>query len=166
VQELIRAAEAQTGVRPRRRPDLVQKRIAAQQDLINRTQRLLEQQQQTLTRLRQTHTELIGKVYHAEALLKEAISAQKSARLQPQVTSWRRRLPRLETQMATCQQVIAKHQTRLTEQQTILNDLQAWRVQLDQENQTNLTHLPTVKPGWMRASLRAKIVTTQPDSAD
>ena len=137
VQELLRAAEAQTGVRPRRRPDLVQKRIAAQQDLINRTQRLLEQQQQTLTRLRQTHTDLIGKVYHTEARLKEAVSAQKSARLQPQVTSWRRRLPRLEKQMATCQQVIAKHQTRLTEQQTILNDLQAWRVQLEQENQTN-----------------------------
>jgi hypothetical protein len=137
VQELIRAAEAQTGVRPRRRPELVQKRITAQQDLINRTQRLLAQHHQTLTRLRQTHTELIGKVYHTEALLKEALSAQKSAHFQQQVTSWQRRLPRLDKQLATCQQVIAKHQTRLTEQQTILTDLQAWRVQLEQENQTN-----------------------------
>ena len=137
VQELIRAAEAQTGVRPRRRPELVQKRIAAQQDLINRTQRLLAQHHQTLTRLRQTHTELLGKVYHTEALLKEALSAQKSAHFQQQVTSWQRRLPRLEKQLVTCQQVIAKHQTRWTEQQTILNDLQAWHVQLEQENQTN-----------------------------
>jgi hypothetical protein len=137
VQELIHAAEAQTGVRPRRRPELVRIRIEAQQEIVTRTQRLLEQQQQALTRLQQTHTELIGKVYHTEALLKEALSAQKSAHLQQRVVSWRRRLPRLEKQMATCQHVIAKHQMRLTEQQTILNDLQAWRVQLEQENLTN-----------------------------
>lgn len=48
-----------------------------------------------------------------------------------------RRLPRVEKQLATCQQVIAKHQAHLTEQQTALNDLQAWRVQLAHENQTN-----------------------------
>ena len=137
VQELIRAAEIQTGVRPRRRPELVQGRITAQQEVVDRMQRLLGQQQQTLTRCQQTHTELIGKVYHAEMVLKEAISAQKSARLQQQVASWRRRLPRLEKQVTTCLHVIAKHQTRLTDQQTILTDLQAWRVQLEQENQTN-----------------------------
>ena len=66
VQELIRAAETQTGVRPRRRPELVQQRIAAHLDVVNRTQRLLEQQQQTLTRSQNTHTELIGQLYHAE----------------------------------------------------------------------------------------------------
>jgi hypothetical protein len=137
VQELLRAAEAQTGIRPRRRPELVQCRIEAQQEIVSRTQRLLEQQHQTLTRLQQTQTELIGKVYHAEVLLKEAISAQKSARLQQHVTSWRQRLPRLEKQMATCRRVIAKHQTRLTEQQTILTQLQTWRAQLEQENQAN-----------------------------
>jgi hypothetical protein len=110
VQDLIRAAEAQTGVRPRRRPELVQKRIAAQQDLITRTQRLLEQHHQALTHLRQTHTALIGKIYHTEMSVKEALSAQKSAHFQQQVASWQRRLPRLEKQLATCQQVIAKHQ--------------------------------------------------------
>jgi hypothetical protein len=137
VQDLIRAAEAQTGIRPRRRPELVQIRLGAQQRMISRTQRLLGQQQQTLIRFQQTHTELIGKVYRAEALLTEAISAQKAARLQQQATSWRRRLPRLEKQMTTCRHVIAKHQTRLTEQQTILKDLHTWRVQLEQENQAN-----------------------------
>jgi hypothetical protein len=137
VQELIRAAETQTGVRPRRRPELVQGRITAQQEVVDRMHRLLGQQQQTLTRCQQTQTELIGKVYHAEMVLKEAISAQKSARLQQQVASWRHRLPRLEKQVTTCLHVIAKHQTRWTDQQAILTDLQAWRVQLEQENQTN-----------------------------
>ena len=137
VQDLICAAEAQTGVRPRRRPELVQQRIAAQQDLLNRTLRLLEQQRQRLARLQQTHIALIGKVYHAQLLLKEVLSAQKSADLPQQVAGWQRRLPRLEKQLTTCQQVIVKHQTRLTEQQTALSDLQAWHVQLEQENQTN-----------------------------
>lgn len=137
VQELIRAAEIQTGVRPRRRPELVQRRITTQQDLVNRTQRLLEQQQQALTCYQKTHSELIGKIYHAEALLKDTLSTEKSARLQQQVARWQQRLPRLEKQRATCQRVIAQHQTRLAEQQAILNDLRIWRAQLEQENQMN-----------------------------
>jgi hypothetical protein len=88
--------------------------------------------------LQQTHTALIGTVYHAQRLLQEeALSAQKSAVLQQQMAGWQRRLPRLEKQLTTCQQVIAKHQAHLTEQQTTRNDLQAWRVQLEQENRTN-----------------------------
>jgi hypothetical protein len=137
VQDLIRAAEAQTGVRPRRRPELVQRRIEAQQERVSRIQRLLEQQQQTRARLQQTHPTLIGKIYHTEALLKGTFSAPQTARLQQQVASWQRRLPRLEKQMVTCRHVIANHQARLSEQQTILNDLPAWRVQLAQENLTN-----------------------------
>jgi hypothetical protein len=137
VQDLIHAAEVQTSVRPRRRPELVQQRIAAQQDQLNRTQRLLDQQCQTLARLQPTHATLIGKVYHAQMRLKEAVSAQKSADLQEQVASWPRRLPRLGKQLTTCQQVIAKHQARLAEQQRLLNDLRAWRGQLEQENQCN-----------------------------
>jgi hypothetical protein len=137
VQDLIRAAEDQTGVRPRRRPELVQQRIATQQDVLNRTQRLLEQQRQTLTRVQHTRTALIGKIYHTEQLLKEAFSARKSADCQQQLARWQRRLPRLDQQLATCQQVLAKHQTHLTEQQTLLDDLQVWWGQLEQENQTN-----------------------------
>jgi hypothetical protein len=137
MKDLIHAAEAQTGIRPRRRPELVQTRIVAQQQTVTRTQRLLEQQQQTLTRFQQTQTKLIGKVYHAEVLLKGAISTQKSGRLQHQVTGWQQRLPRLENQIATSRRIIVQHQTRLTEQQTTLSHLQAWRVHLEQENRAN-----------------------------
>jgi hypothetical protein len=137
VQDLIRAAEAQTGIRPRRHPELVQTRIVTQQETVTRTQRLLAQQQQILTRFQRTHTQLIGKVYHAEVLLKGTLSAQKSGRLQHQVTGWQQRLPRLEKQIATSQRIIVQHQLRLTDQQTTLRHLQAWRVQLEQENQAN-----------------------------
>ncbi len=41
LQELVRAAEAQTGVRPGRRPDLVEQRITAQRERLVRPQRLL-----------------------------------------------------------------------------------------------------------------------------
>ncbi|MCI0351979.1 MAG: hypothetical protein L0Z53_21370, partial [Acidobacteriales bacterium] len=137
LKDLIRAAETQTGIRPRRRTDRIQQRIAAQVACVTRTQRVLEQQQQTLARLQHTQTELIGKTYHTAILLKEAISAQKSARLQRQVTGWRRRLPRLEKQIAHCSRVSAKHQTQLTQQQACLSNLQTWLAQLEEDNRTN-----------------------------
>ncbi|HET7091186.1 MAG TPA: hypothetical protein VFL17_21335 [Anaerolineae bacterium] len=137
VQDLIRAAETHTHIRPRRRPELVQQRIAAHQDSLNRTQRLLEQQQARLTQLQQTQRDLIGKVYHAHEVLKTPISPGKSTRLQGQVAGWRKRLPRLEQQIATATRVLAQHRARLTQQQVGLADLQAWQAQLEADNRTN-----------------------------
>lgn len=137
LKDLIRAAEAQTGIRPRRRTELVQQRITTQAECITRTQHLLEQQQQRLIHLQHTRTELISKTYHIDIVLTEAISAQKSARLQRQVTGWRRRLPRLEKQIAQCARVVAKHQTQLTQQQASLSRLQPWLIQLEEDNHIN-----------------------------
>lgn len=137
LKDLIRAAEFQTGIRPRRRPELLQIRIARQQEGLTQTQRWLAQQQQKRQRIQQTHTDLIGKIYHTQALLPDTLSAWKSAYFRHQLTSWQRRLPRLEAQQATCQNLIATYQARLTEQQTLLSDLQAWRAQLEQENRLN-----------------------------
>ena len=137
VQDLIRAAETQTRIRPRRRPELVQHRIAAQRDSLRRTQRLLDQQQARLTQLQQTQRHLIGKMYHANKVLKTSISPAKSARLQRQVAGWHKRPPRLEQQIATATRVLAQHQTRLTQQQVALADLQAWQAQLEADNHTN-----------------------------
>jgi len=137
VQDLIRAAERQTHLRPRRRPELVQQRIAAQQETVNRTQRLLWQQQQRLTRLQQTQPDLICKTYHAAEVLKTPISPAKSARLRGQLAGWRKRLPRLEQHIATCARVLAHHQARLTQQQVALADWQAWQAQLEADNRTH-----------------------------
>ena len=137
LKELVHAAEAQTGVRPRRRPELVTHRINAQQTLIERTRRLARHQQTKLDQLRQTQTTLIGKQYHAAQIEKGPIPSGKLARLQAQVTGWQQRLPRLAEQIAQAQCVLDGHQARLSEQQAELTRLRAWQAQLDADNQAN-----------------------------
>lgn len=135
--ELVRAAETQAEVRPRRRTELVQQRIEAQGEGLARTRRLITQQQEKRDHLRQTQTRLIGQVYHAEELRKGQISRQKSARLQVQLAGWRKRLPRLEAQIVQAERGLTKHQSRLTEQESALGQLHAWRAQLEADNRTN-----------------------------
>jgi hypothetical protein len=137
LQELLRAAEAQTGVRPRRRPELVAQRIEAQQAVMDRTRRLIAQHQANLDQLNQTQTALIGKCYHAEQVQKGPIPAGKLALLQKQVAGWHERQPRLAKQIALTQRVLAEHQTRLSEQEIQLTELRAWQVQLTADNQAN-----------------------------
>lgn len=145
VQELAEAAEVQTGVRPRRRSELVQQRIDTQRQSIVRTRRLLKAQQIKLARLPQTQLELHGKVYHAEQARKGLISRQKGAVLKKQLAGWRKRLPRLETQLANSQQVLSKHQRQLLEQETALTALLAWQAQLETDNRTNPNPPPYVE---------------------
>lgn len=137
VQELVVAAEAQTGVRPRRRPELVQQRLDTQRQSIARTRRLLNQQQIKLARLHQTQLTLHSKVYHAEQVRKGPISRPKAALLKQQMKGWQKRLPRLETQLVNSQQVLSKHQRQLLEQETALTALLAWRAKLKTDNRTN-----------------------------
>jgi len=137
LQDLVHAAEAQTGVRPRRRPELVRQRIAMQQVVVERERRLAEQHQATLQRWQQTHTTLTGKRYHTEQVLKGPISPGKQARLQAQVAGWQRRLPRLEAQIAQAARVLAVHQARLVEQDAALVALRSWQAQLVADNGAN-----------------------------
>jgi hypothetical protein len=144
LQELVRAAEAQTGVRPRRRPELVIQRIEAQQTVIARTRRLADQQQAKLQRLQQTHTTFTGKRYHAEQVLNEPIPAGKQARLQTQAAGWQKRLPRLAEQIAQAQRVLAAHHVRLVQQEAELVALHTWQAQLAADNETN-PHPPQIE---------------------
>jgi hypothetical protein len=137
LKELVRAAEAQTHVRPRRRTELVQQRIDAQVEVIARWRRLADQQRTKLDDLHQTAQTLIGKVYHAQQTLPEAISPAKSARLTAQIEGWQKRQARLAAQIAQCQLVWVKHQTQGAEQEHVRADLQTWLAQLVAENQSN-----------------------------
>jgi len=145
LKELVQAAEAQTLVRPRRRTELVHQRIVAQQEIIARIRRLVEQQAEKVQAGRQTRTTLIGQLYHAEELQKGLISQQKLARLQTQVSGWRKRQPRLEAQIVKAEQVLTKHQTRLRDQETTLTQLQAWQAQLESDNRANPDPPPYVE---------------------
>jgi len=137
LQELVHAAEAQTGVRPRRRPELVGQRIEAQRTVIARTRRLADQQQAKLQRLQQTHTTLTGKRYYAQQVLNGPIPAGKQARLRAQADGWQKRLPCLETQIAQTQRVLDRHQDRLAEQEAALVALHQWQAQLEADNCAN-----------------------------
>ncbi len=137
LQELVRAAEAQTGVRPRRRPDLVQQRLATQVEAWVRPQRLLRRQQIKQQHLQQTLLRLQVQLAQAEQALKKPISTAKKVRWRQQVQKWRQRLLRLTQQLAACQQVLARHQATLTQLSAQLTALQAWHHQLEVDNQTN-----------------------------
>lgn len=145
LKELVPAAEAQARVRPRRRTELVQQRIEAQQVVVTRVQWLVSQQAVKLSHLQQTQTELIGKLYHAEQACKSSISPAKLARLQAQRNSWLKRQPRLAAQVTQCQQVLAKHQAQVREQETVLTELGHWLAQLEAENQNNPEPPPYVE---------------------
>jgi len=145
LKELVEAAEAQAHVRPRRRTELIQQRVAAQEESLARLRRLLAQQETKAARLRQTRQELIGKIYHTQQLQKDPISRKKGAFLKKKLQSWRKRLPRLEAQIAHAERTMGTHQSRLCEQLTSLTDLLAWQSQLEKENRTNPNPPPYVE---------------------
>lgn len=136
---LVQAAETQLGLRPRRRPELVDQRIAAQRVEMARSRRLLKQHQAQVQHAEAKHTELIGKCYHAEQLLKGRISKEKRQRSRAQLAGWRKRLPRLAEQLRRAQKLAAQYQARLAEQTTVLAAWQQWRRQLATDNLANPT---------------------------
>lgn len=135
--ELVHAAEVQAHVRPRRRTELVQQRIEAQHVVVVRAQRLVGQQAAKLERLQATQAVLIGKLYHAEQVCQGSIFPAKLARLQAQRNSWLKRQPRLAAQIGQCQQVLAKHQAQVREQEMVLSELGHWLAQLEVDNHSN-----------------------------
>jgi hypothetical protein len=137
LQELVHAAEVQTGVRPRRRPELVRQRIEARRTVIARTRRLADQQRAKLQRLQQTHTTLTRKQYHAAQMLDGPISPGKQARLQAQAEGLQTRLARLAGQIVQTQRVLDRHQARLAAQEAEGVALRTWQAQLEFDNAAN-----------------------------
>ena len=137
LKELLLAAESQTGVRPRRRTELVPQRLEQQQAVGARWRRLAEQQQARRDRLQATQTRLIGRLYHAGQLQNGPISPKKQARLRQQVAGWQKRLPKLAAQLVKAEQLLAHHQASAQQQATRLSELQAWQVKLVADNRAN-----------------------------
>jgi hypothetical protein len=137
LQELVRTAEAQTGVRPQRRTDLLRQRIAAQETELIRPQRLLNQQQAKHRQLLQTQLRLQVQIAQATQALKKPISKAKQKHLRADVQKWQRRLPRVAHQLATCERVLARHHATLTQLRAEGTALQQWLTQLEDDNRTN-----------------------------
>ena len=137
LQELVRAAEAQTHMRPRRRTERVQQRIAMVEQLMSRPRRLLAQQQTKLAKLQQTELQVRVHIAQAEATLKKAGKTARSERLRGRLAAWQARLPRLARQVSERGRVIVHHQTYLAELTTRVTELNAWLAQLAADNQVN-----------------------------
>ena len=137
VRELIRAAEVQTGVRPRRRVELIVERIEHHQALLTRWQRLAEQQRAKCDRLQATRERLIGQLYQTEHTPKALISKQKQARWHEQVAGWRKRLPKVTQELTQAEQLPAQHQAVAQSHAVCLTELRAWQAQLEADNQAN-----------------------------
>lgn len=137
VQELIRSAEAQTGVRPHRRTELLRQRIAALAAQRARRQRLLAHQQAKYAQWQATQLRLHIQVAQAQPVPKRSISPSERARLTKRVQSWQARLPRLAQHLAGCERAIAHHQAALRQFDQELTDLQEWLKTLEADNRTN-----------------------------
>jgi hypothetical protein len=137
LQELVRTAEAQTGMRPRRRTALVQQRIAATEQLMERPRRLLAQQETKRTTLRETELHVRVNIAQAEATLKKGTKTARSERLRGRLQAWQARLPRLAKQLSDCERAITHHQTYLHELTARVSDLKTWLAQLEADNRTN-----------------------------
>jgi len=137
LEELVRAAESQTQVRPRRRTELVHERIATTEKLMERPRRLLTQQEKRRTQLQQTELRVHVQIAQAEQSLKKPVITARLERLQKHLKTWHARLPRLTQQQLTCERAIVHHQTYLDELTHQVSDLKTWLEQLEVDNRAN-----------------------------
>ncbi len=137
VQELVRAAETQTQVRPCRRTELVQQRLAATGKLMERPRRLLSQQQSKRTDLQRSELRLRVQIAQVEQIQKTPVLTAQSERLAARLPGWHARLPRLAQQLASCERAITQHQTYLDELARRVAELKTWLAQLEADNRTN-----------------------------
>jgi hypothetical protein len=137
LQELVRTAEAQTRVRPRRRTERVQERIAAAEQLMERPRRLLAQQQTRRADLQQTGLQVRVKIAQATETLKKPGKTVRSERLRMRLEAWQARLLRLAQQLVQCERAMTQHQMYLDELRTRVTELKTWLAQLEADNRTN-----------------------------
>ena len=150
---LVLAAERKTGVRPRRRPDLLRQRLQSLQaqeqalrDTLRQSQQALEQAperlQETLTQL-QSWQQKVGEL--------EAIYAQKQrperphsrlAQARARLAVQQRRLPRREKAVARAQKRLERLQGELAALEAQRRTLEQRLARFEQENGANPAPIP------------------------
>ncbi len=137
LQGLIRAAEAASGMRPRRRSELVQQRQAELATRRERLHRLLTQQQAKSVQVQTTIDRLRAQIWQAAHPPQKPVNTAVSERTVQRAQTWRARLPRLTTQLIGCQRVMRKYQAALDALDNEQQGLQHWRIQLEADNRLN-----------------------------
>ena len=148
LQQMVLAAEARLGRRPRRRPELIKKRLKPAREKIEQRQRWLQDQ---LDRKRALLDQLdtlpveIGRLEEEVAALEASYQAEgreikpysRLAQAQRRLASARKKLARLPERLQQAEQVVATHRERLDELQAEYNALKAHQAKLEADNEAN-----------------------------
>ena len=145
---MVRAAEAQTGARPRRRTDLLTRRIEQERERLRqaeekmaRAQERVEQARQRLDQAEQERQEWVQKVAELEALYRER---KRPERPHSRLAQARRKLGVRERKVRRRQEELergrrwhAGQQQKVTELRAELERLEQRRAQFEEDNRTN-----------------------------
>ena len=137
LKELVLAAEQRAGVRPRRRPELVSKRIKGLQPPLHRLEKLCSRQTVTLTDWQAKQTEWLGRRYVLQGQLTKITDPAQKGRLSKQILNLGKRLDKLPTQLSQRQAVLTRSRERWQKALAEQARLQAWCCQLEEENRQN-----------------------------
>ena len=163
LQELVRAAERIARIRPRRRTELVQKRLQTFAQPLARYARLVRHQEERVTQLVQRIDCLTAQIVSAEQRMGRSVAAQTSKpvhttsrrrtatrpkpsgvlrgaarkRLQTQCAGWRKQRERTRQQIRRAEQVSAKHRQKIQSLETERESLRTWLAQLETDNASN-----------------------------
>jgi hypothetical protein len=148
LQKMILAAEARLGRRPRRRPELIKKRLKPVRAKIKQRQRWLKAQLDRKRVLLDQLDSLPGEVgwleeevaaleasYQAEG--REVKPYSRLARARRRLVSARKKLARAPERLQQAEQAVATHQERLDELRADYEALKAHQAQLEADNAAN-----------------------------
>ena len=148
LQKMIFAAEARLGRQPRRRPELIKKRLQPTREKIKQRQRWLQAQLDRKKALLEQLDSLPGEVGRLEeeiAALEASYQVEgreikpysRLAQAQRRLASARKKLDRLPERLQQAEQVVASHRERLDELQAEYKALKAHQAQLEADNAAN-----------------------------
>jgi len=163
LQELVLAAERISRLRPRRRTELVQKRLQTFEPPLARYARLVRHQEDRSAQLVQRIDRLTAQIVSTEQRVSRAATVQtfKTAhatsrrrtsktpkrsgvlsrtarqRLQTQCAGWRKQRERARQQIQRAAQVAAKHRQKIQLLEAQRQALRAWLAQLETDNASN-----------------------------
>lgn len=163
LQELVRAAERISRIRPRRRTELVQKRLQTFEPPLARYARWVRHQEERITHLVQRVDRLTAQIVSTEQRVSRSAAAQKSKtahatsrrrtskppkplgvlsgtarkRLQSQCAGWGKRRERAYQQIRRAEQVAAKHRQKIQSLEAERDAMRAWFAQLETDNARN-----------------------------
>lgn len=148
LQQMVLTAEARLGRRPRRRPELIKKRLKPAREKVEQRQRWLQDQldrKKALLDQLDTLPVEIGQLEEEVAALEASYQAEgreikpysRLSQAQRRLASARKKLARLPGRLRQAEQAVATHRERLDELQAEYNALKAHQAKLEADNEAN-----------------------------